>query len=95
MITIAVTDKNGEIISAVQFKPNLNLVAPRYMNEGGEMGITRDKKGNLILMYYYPEFPSCNHGEYISEEEAYKICYNRGKQEVIKELRIHPEYMEE
>lgn len=92
MTTVAVTNKQGKILEIVPFTPNLNLQGPRYLNEGGDMGLARNKEGRLVLMYHYTEFPSCNKGEYISEEEAYEICYNRGKQHVIEQLQIKPNY---
>lgn len=95
MITVCITNKQGKIISVVPFTPNLNINGPRYLNEGGDMGLTRDHNGKLVLMYHYTEHPSSDKGEYISEEEAYEICYNRGKQHLIERLHITPrEYME-
>ena len=95
MTTVAVTNKQGKILEVLPFKANLNLRGPRYLNEGGDMGLTRNKEGRLVLMYHYTEFPSRDKGEYISEEEAYEICYNRGKQHLIEQLQIKPNYIGE
>ncbi len=87
-IYIPIINKLGLIQEVVMFKDNLNLIAPRYINDGGEMGLTRAKNGKLVLMHHYPEFPSCDSAEYISEEEGFEICYNRGKQHLITKLHI-------
>lgn len=94
MTLIPLYDKKHHIIATYTFKENLNVRGPRYLNEGANMGLIRDKQGNLVLMYQHEEFPSSDHAEYISEEEAYELCLNRGKQCLVEELRITPVYVE-
>jgi len=94
MTLIPVYDKRNHIIATYTFKPNLNVRGPRYLNEGANMGLIRDKTGKLVLMYQHEEFPSCDRAEYITETEAYEICLNRGKQCLVEELHIIPSYSE-
>lgn len=94
MTLIPLYSKTGHIIQTYKFKENLNLYGPRYLNEGANMGLLRDKKGRLILMYQHEEFPSSDHAEVLSENEAYELCLNRGKQCLVDALHITPQYEE-
>ena len=67
---------------------------PRYLNEGANMGLIRDKKGRLILMYQHEEFPSSDHAEILTRMRAYELCLNRGKQCLVDALHITPHYEE-
>lgn len=95
MTLIPLYDNRGHIKQTYTFKENLNIYGPRYLNEGANMGLIRDKKGRLILMYQHEEFPSSDHAEVVSEEEAYELCLNRGKQHLVEELHLTPMWLEE
>ena len=93
MTKIPVYDnRTRKIIETVDFKPNLDVFAPRYKNEGCSMGLTRDTMGRLVLMYKHEEFPGCDNAVFISEEEGYELCLNRGKQCLAEKLQIEPRY---
>ena len=92
MTLIPLYDNRGHIRETYLFKENLNIHGPRYLNEGANMGLIRDKQGRLILMYQHEEFPSSDHAEIVSEEEAYELCLNRGKQCLVESLHISPSY---
>ena len=86
-----------DIVGTVEFKPNLNLHGePAYMNEGCNIGIVRvpegTYKGRLVYMIQDEFWPTANRAEFISEREAYELCVQRGKYDVIKEYDIKPEY---
>jgi len=89
---IPVYDKTNHIVSVENFKPNLNIRGPSYVNEGGNMGICRVSRGKyegcLAVLYQSDVHPSCNHGEIISDNEAFELCQNRGKIHLIDQLRI-------
>jgi len=89
---IPVYDNHNKIISVEEFKPNLNIRGPAYINEGCNMGICRitqgEYKGCLALLYQDMIHPSCNHGELISDNDAWELCKNRGKMHLIQEYNI-------
>lgn len=89
---IPVYDNKNRIVSVEDFKPNLNIRGPDYLNEGGNMGLCRVSKGkyknSLAILYQSEVHPSCNHGELISDHEAWELCYNRGKVHLIDKLHI-------
>lgn len=91
---------NNKTVTTVKFEPNLNCNnKPSYLNEGGNIGLCRIQKGRyrnrLVIMYEDEFYPSCNHGEFITENDAYNLCISRGKNMVIKKLNINPNYEEE
>lgn len=92
MTLIPLYDTKGHIKETYTFKENLNIHGPRYLNEGANMGLIRDKKGRLILMYQHEEFPSSDHAEVLSEEEAYELCLNHGKQCLAEKLKLEPKW---
>lgn len=95
MTLIPVYKRNREILGTYTFKQNLNVRGPRYLNEGCNMGLIRDTQGNLVLMYQHEEFPSSDFAEYVSEDEAYELCLNRGKQCLVEELHLRPSHVME
>ena len=93
MVEIPVYDKHHNIIAVEQFKPNLNhWKKPSYMNEGGNLGLVRvtsgEHEGCLALLYQDDWYPSVNHGELISDHDAWELCQSRGKVHLIEQLRI-------
>ena len=84
---------DNRIVSVEEFNPNLNLwKKPSYCNEGGNLGLVRVSqgkyKGCLALLYQDEWYPSCNHGELISDHDAWELCQNRGKVHLIEQLGI-------
>ena len=99
MKKIPLYNNRGEILRVVTFEDNLTLPSsPPHVNEGGQIGIKRLNKGEykdkLVFMYYDPLFPSGSHASFISEEEAYTMCLNRGKLNVVEKYDITPDYEE-
>ena len=94
MIKLPVIE-NNKTLMYVDFKPNLNLSGvPAYVNEGGAIGLKRihkgKYKGKLVFMYRDLYFPSSSFANFIDEEEAYDLCFQRGKFELINRLKIKP-----
>jgi hypothetical protein len=90
---IPVYDSQRHIIAVEEFEPNLNIKnVPNYLNEGGNMGLTRIKKGKyrgvLAILYENEIHPSSNFGELISDHDAWELCQSRGKVHLIEQLRI-------
>lgn len=93
MIKIPLYNGSDEILGTVSFEDNLTLSSmPSYVNEGGRVGIKRLSNSRLVWMYYDPVFPSASRAEYISEEDAYEECLNRGRLNVVELYNICPEY---
>ena len=90
------TKKHDKIIAVIplkQFKPNLNIGnTPGYNNESCNMGLIRipqgKYKGNLAILYENECYPDTNWGEIISDHQAYELCINRGKTNIINKLNI-------
>lgn len=91
MTKIPLYNNKEEIIGTVKFIDNLTLSSsPSYLNEGGQLGIKRLKTNQLVYMYYDPVYPSASRAEFISEEDAYIMCLNRGKLAVVDKYKINP-----
>lgn len=95
-ILIPVYDKHMNLLTAVRFTDNLNLRdVPYYLNESENQGIIRIKEGKytgkLVFMSQNDFYPSCNYARFITEEEAWERCVNRGKYNVIRKYDIQPE----
>ena len=88
--------RDGKIIACPNFTPNLDLIsAPSYLNESCSMGLVRLSnakdpmyEGLLAVLYMHEFYPSQNRGELISENDAWVLCQNRGKVELIQQLGI-------
>lgn len=94
MVMIPVYDDQLHILRTVEFTDNLTLShVPDYVNQNGLMGLKRLKRGRwegcLVIMYYDKRYPSHSYAEFISEEEAYHVCLNRGKLELATQLGIN------
>lgn len=90
---IPIYDSKRHIIAVEDFEPNLNIKdVPEYINEGGNMGITRIKKGKyrgvLAILYENEGHPSTNWGKLISDHDAWELCQNRGKISLIEKYNI-------
>lgn len=86
---VPVINDKLEIICTVPFKDNLTLNhVPEYVNMNGYMGITRLETDELVIMYYDKNYPANSYAEIVTEKEAYKICLNRGRLDVAKELKL-------
>lgn len=89
--------RNGNIVASIPFDPNLSMRnVPSYINQSCEMGLGRipegKYEGQLVIMYEDEFFPSRTRGEFIDETEAYELCIERGKLNVIKKYNITPCY---
>lgn len=86
----------NRIVTTIFFEENLNVGGPSYLNENCNMGLVRidngQFEGKLVLMYENEFYPSENRGGFITEKEAYELCLNRGKNNIIKKYDIQPEY---
>ena len=90
---IPIYNSQHEIIHVEKMINNLNIRdAPEYLNEGGNMGLTRIKEGKyngvLAVLYENEKCPSSSYGELISDHDAWELCYNRGKVSLIEEFDI-------
>lgn len=91
---IPIRDDNYHVIGSTEFVDNLTLSnAPSYVNENGLVGIKRLTGGRydgfLLYMVYDVRFPKNSYGVFITEEEAYKECLNRGRLDVAYDLGLH------
>lgn len=100
MIPIPLYDENRRIIRTVKFVDNLTIDTPPYqvLERGCGVGLKRLKKGKyqgmLVLMKYDYWNPTGSEAEFISEDEAYELCLNRGRAKLIEELGLMPMYPE-
>lgn len=95
MIRVYLDGNMKKVVGYVKLNTWLDLNnAPSYENEGAHMGIERIEegryKGRLAVIYYNEAWTSSSFAEIVSEVEAYDLCFERGKFNVIEKLEINP-----
>ena len=93
---LSIIDESGAIVGEVPFVDNLTCYdAPDYVNLNGQLGITRLEEGKyegqLVFMQFYEDQQDLSYAEFVSENEAYRLCASRNKLDLAYSLNIHME----
>ena len=91
MIVPVLDQKGRKTGEYVQLVSNLTSSGPAYMNDGGELGLTRTRSGVLVLVYSNMAFMGSSFAEEISEADAYQLCMKNQHTSLIDELGLNPE----
>ncbi|RAP43836.1 MAG: hypothetical protein BZ136_09265 [Methanosphaera sp. rholeuAM74] len=91
MIVPVLDQKGRRTGEYAQLVCNVTSSGPSYMNQGGELGLTRTRSGVLVVVYSNLAYMGSSFAEEISEADAYKLCMKNQHTTLIDELGLDPE----